>query len=363
MENSYAHNTERLLAWYDAHRRTLPWRTQPGEFPDPYRIWVSEIMLQQTRAAAVIPYFNEFMSRWPTLEALALAPRNEILHAWAGLGYYARARNLHSSAQVLVKQYGGKIPCEVNELRSLPGVGPYTASAIAAIAFDQPTVVIDANVERILARLFKIQKPIPNAKPQLAQFAQRIFPTERPGDFAQALMDLGAQICTPKKPICADCPWSAQCGAYQSGNAEKWPIKRPKPTIKTRFGIVFWVRHPNGKVLLRKRPDEGILGGMTEVISSEWLTQPIPSTKIRKYAPIPKAHWVPIEKKIRHAFTHFKLELSVYKTKSTIRPKGSFWCSPEELVHQPLPTLMKKVVRLISSEPIKGKHLTRFGRN
>ena len=349
MTHALKDKTKQLLAWYDIHRRKFPWRAEPDKDPNVYYVWISEIMLQQTRTTTAIPYFNRFITRWPTLKALACAPRDEVLHAWSGLGYYARARNLHACAQALVKLHGGSFPSSVKDLRSLPGIGPYTAAAISAIAFNQPAVVIDANVERIMARLFTIPKPTSQAKPQIKKLALKIFPAERPGDFAQGLMDLGAQVCTPKNPVCGDCPWSGGCTANKSGNPEWWPIRNPKPPKKTRFGIVFWVENPSGEILLRKRPDRGMLGGMTEIVSSEWLMQPIPVNQITKHAPIPDLHWAPIGAKVRHTFSHFQLELRVYKAKSIIQPHGAFWCPPEKLDSQPLPTLMKKIVALMSS--------------
>ena len=341
--------TKQLFAWYDVHRRKFPWRAEPNKNPNVYYVWISEIMLQQTRTAAAIPYFNRFIARWPTLEALACASRDEVLHAWSGLGYYARGRNLHACAQTLVKHRGGTFPSSVKDLCSLPGIGPYTASAISAIAFNQPAIVIDANVERIIARLFTVPTPISQAKPQIQKLALKIFPTERPGDFAQGLMDLGAQVCTPKNPVCSDCPWSSGCKASKSGKPDRWPIRSLKAPKKTRFGIVFWVEHPSGEILLQKRPDRGMLGGMTEIVSSEWLMQPISVNQINKYAPIPDVHWSPVGTKVQHTFSHFKLELCIYTAKSIIRPHGTFWCPPEKLALQPLPSLMKKIVALMSS--------------
>ena len=346
-------NSERLLAWYDVNRRKFPWRAAPGDLPNIYHVWLSEIMLQQTRAAAVVPYFTKFIHQWPTLDTLAKAPREKILHSWAGLGYYARARNLHACAQAVIERYNGSFPCSIKELRSLPGVGPYTASAISAIGFNIPTTVIDANVERILARLFTIERPLPQARKTITQAALKIFPKERPGDFAQAMMDLGAQICTPKKPICNQCPWSVGCKAHASGTPGLWPIKNPTPAKAIRFGVVFAVRHPNGAILLQKRPDHGLLGGMTEVITSEWFQKPISPNEIQSHAPISNARWSPLKAKIHHTFSHFKLELQVYTTESRNQPTGTFWCAVEDLNSQPFPSLMRKVVLLITSMPEK----------
>tara|TARA_B100000686_G_scaffold217528_1_gene224607 strand:+ start:1334 stop:2092 length:759 start_codon:yes stop_codon:yes gene_type:complete len=248
-----------------------------------------------------------------------------------------------------MERHNGSFPRTIKELRSLPGVGPYTASAISAIGFNIPTTVIDANVERILARLFTIERPLPQARKMITQTALKIFPKNRPGDFAQAMMDLGAKICTPKKPICDRCPWSVGCQAYASGTPGRWPIKKPIPAKVTRFGAVFVVRHPNGAILLKKRPDHGLLGGMTEVITSEWLQKPIKSNEIESHAPISNARWHPLKAKVQHTFSHFKLELKVYTTKSRNQPIGTFWCALDDLNSQPFPSVMQKVISLITS--------------
>ena len=343
--------SQQILAWYDINRREFPWRAKPGDLPNIYHVWLSEIMLQQTRAAAVVPYFIKFIQQWPTLAALACAPREKILHAWAGLGYYARARNLHACAQTLMEQHNGNFPCDTEELRSLPGVGPYTASAISAIGFDMPTTVIDANVERILARLFRIEGALAETRKKIEQAALNVFPKERPGDFAQALMDLGATICTPKKPACEECPWTTGCQAYESGTPSRWPIKKPALAKRKRFGAVFLIRHPNGAILLQKRPDHGLLGGMTEVVTSEWRQQPISPDKIQSHAPIPNACWSRLEKKVQHTFSHFQLELQVYTTISSHQPLGTFWCPEEDLNSQAFPSVMQKVISLITLTP------------
>src|SRR5712672_494691 len=263
-------HASRLLAWYDRHRRTLPWRAPAGERTEPYLVWLSEIMLQQTTVATVGDYFRRFVERWPTVEALAEAPLDHVLSAWAGLGYYARARNLHACAQAVVERHGGRFPSSLAELATLPGIGPYTAAAIAAIAFDAPAAAVDGNVERVVARLFTVEQELPAAKPHIRALAETLVPAERAGDFAQALMDLGATICTPKKPACALCPWMDNCAARRRGDPEAFPIKAPKKEGRLRRGAAFVVLRADGLVLLRSRPTKGLLGGMTEVPTTDW---------------------------------------------------------------------------------------------
>ena len=348
MSSPSDYKIKKLLSWYDSNRRKFPWRADAGTVPNVYHVWISEIMLQQTRTSTVIPYFDKFITRWPTLEDLAKAKRDDILHAWSGLGYYARARNLHLCARTVARDYGGVFPSEIDELLMLPGIGLYTASAIAAIAFDQSTVVIDANVERIVARLFAVEKPIPQSKVEIKKLAATLFIDQRPGDLAQALMDLGATVCIPKKPICANCPWSGSCEANQSGDPGRWPVPNPKSPKVKRFGFVFWVQHPNGSILLQKRPDRGILGGMTEILGSQWSTKPLLASTIQKHAPIASANWSPVPTKVLHTFSHFDLELSIYMTSSTTQPEGTFWCPLANLSSQPFPSLMKKVLGIMN---------------
>ncbi|MFZ0837080.1 MAG: A/G-specific adenine glycosylase, partial [Xanthobacteraceae bacterium] len=254
-----------LLAWYDRHRRTLPWRAKPGETPDPYRVWLSEIMLQQTTVRAVGPYYARFLERFPSVEQLAAAELTDVLKLWAGLGYYARARNLHACAKMIVERHRGALPRTVAELTELPGLGPYTAAAIAAIAFDAGATPVDGNVERVITRLFACEEELPAAKPAIRQLAEGLTPDARTGDFAQALMDLGATICTPKKPTCAICPWNTACAAFRRGDAESFPRKTAKPEGKLRRGAAFVAVRADGFVLIRVRPASGLLGVMTEV--------------------------------------------------------------------------------------------------
>jgi A/G-specific adenine glycosylase len=262
-----------LLAWYDRHRRTMPWRALPGEAADPYQVWLSEIMLQQTTVAAVIPYYQRFLARFPDVHTLATAPAETVMSAWAGLGYYARARNLHACAKA-VAALGGQFPDTVEALLTLPGIGPYTARAVAAIAFGVPVVPVDGNVERIAARLFAIATPLPAAKPALAAAADRFgaHPASRAraSDFAQALFDLGATICT-RTPACGICPLAAICAARCAGNPENFPARTAKPARPTRHGALFWLTDSQNRVLLRRRPPKGLLGGMTELPGTDWL--------------------------------------------------------------------------------------------
>ena len=259
-----------LLDWYDRHRRRLPWRAAPGVPSDPYRVWLSEIMLQQTTVPVVVGYFQRFLARWPTLEALTQAELDDVLHAWQGLGYYARARNLHACAQHVLADHGGRFPPEEKALRALPGIGRYTAAAIAAIAFDRPATVVDGNVERVMARLRAVETPLPTAKSRLYTLAAELTPETRPGDYAQALMDLGATVCTPRNPGCLACPWRDACEGRARGMAETLPRRAPKRPRPLRYGVSFWLMRADGAVLLRRRPETGLLGGMIELPTTPW---------------------------------------------------------------------------------------------
>ena len=338
---------DRLLAWYDRHRRILPWRARPGERPDPYRVWLSEIMLQQTTVATVKGYYETFLSRWPGVSDLAAAPLDDVLHAWQGLGYYARARNLHRCARIVVDEHGGQFPEDESALMKLPGIGPYTAAAIAAIAFDLPASPVDGNIERVVARLFAIETPLPSAKKDIHDCAKNLTPSARPGDFAQAMMDLGATICTPRHPACALCPWTGQCAAKRRGIADELPRRAQKAVRPTRHGIAFWAMTETGDVFLRRRPDEGLLGGMMEVPSTDWRSVPWPMDVARRSAPFP-AHWRSTEGEVTHTFTHFHLRLRV-ATALVEKRKGKgadgIWVPVDALGDYALPTVMKKVVR------------------
>jgi len=330
-----------LLAWYDRHRRNLPWRSPPGMRPDPYRVWLSEIMLQQTTVATVGPYFDRFMARWPDISALAAASLGEVLWLWQGLGYYARARNLHACARAVVDRHDGIFPDEVEALRALPGIGDYTAAAIAAIAFDRREAVIDGNVERVIARLFAVREPLPASKPRLAALAAALVPEQRTGDFAQALMDLGATICTPRRPRCVLCPWRASCAGAASGLAEDFPVRAEKPERPLRYGVAFWLIRADGSVLLRRRPERGLLGGMIEIPSTPWRTAPWTFAEAVRSAPVAIA-WSPLPGTVRHGFTHFQLELAVV---SGVGTTEGLWSPVERLGDHALPTLMKKVAQ------------------
>ena len=331
-----------LLDWYDRHRRILPWRALPGETPDPYRVWLSEIMLQQTTVAAVGGYFQHFVERWPTVEALAAAALDDVLHAWAGLGYYARARNLHKCARHVAETLGGRFPETEAGLRELPGIGAYTAAAIAAIAFDRRAAAVDGNVERVVARIYAVPEPMPAAKPKLRSLAAALVPERRAGDFAQAVMDLGATVCTPRKPKCLLCPWAGACAAYAAGIAEQLPRRASKPQRPTRRGTAFWVLNAQGKILLRRRPETGLLGGMMEVPSTAWLTDaPEPSV------PAAETPWRELPGLVRHTFTHFHLELRVVAGRDAPdwAAADGVWVAPDRLSDYALPSVMKKVVR------------------
>lgn len=333
-----------LLEWYDRHRRALPWRALPGEAVDPYRVWLSEIMLQQTTVVAVAPYFEAFAERWPTVEALASADLDQVLRGWAGLGYYSRARNLHKCAQ-LVALSGGRFPDDEAALRALPGIGPYTAAAIAAIAFGRRTPVLDGNVERVASRLFAVTEPLPAAKVTLTARIAELVPDARPGDFAQATMDLGATLCTPRKPACAICPWSGACVGRRLGIASTLPQRQEKPPRPTRHGLAFWIIRRNGTILLRRRPDSGLLGGMMEVPSTPWREQPWPMIEAASLAPL-FLEWRVLPGSVRHTFTHFHLELGVAVGLATPRQHAQgIWVRLDQLAEQALPTLMHKVVR------------------
>ncbi len=353
-----------MLAWYDRERRHLPWRAEPGEDTEPYRVWLSEIMLQQTTVKAVLPRYELFLRRWPDVEALALAELGEVLAAWAGLGYYARARNLHACAREVVARHGGQFPATEAGLRALPGIGNYTAAAIAAIAFGERAAPVDGNIERVIARLFAVATPLPYAKVEIRALARRLMPETRPGDFAQATMDLGATLCTPRRPACDLCPVSVECRGYAQGLAEVLPYREEKSERPLRRGVTFVTLRSDGAVLLRERALNGLLGGMLETPSSPWAEEKGNSGAGTGYAPL-KAEWKKLPGLVEHTFTHFHLKLSVYRAEVGLdaalergaHPSRCRWLMPRELAGAALPSVMRKVLghALDESELRPGK--------
>ncbi|MEF3367580.1 A/G-specific adenine glycosylase [Methylocystis sp. 9N] len=330
-----------LIAWYDANRRDLPWRARPGESADPYAVWLSEIMLQQTTVATVKGYYAKFLARWPSLEALAAAPQDEVLAQWAGLGYYARARNLHTCARAVVADFGGRFPREEEALRLLPGVGPYTAAAIAAIAFNEPAVAVDGNVERVVARLHAIDAPPRAVKPLIREKAAALATPSRAGDFVQALMELGAVICVPRAPDCAACPLAPFCAARRESAQEKYPVREAKRAKPQRRGAIFILRRGDD-VLLRRLPPRGLFGGMNAFPSTP-LTEDAGAKDLLGFAPCP-ARWRALEEPVAHVFTHFALEATVFvaQTRAKAPPPDCRWAARRDLDKEGLPTLMRK---------------------
>jgi len=338
-----------LLDWYDANARVLPWRVAPadgiaGKRADPYFVWLSEIMLQQTTVAAVIPYFLKFSETWPSVRHLASAKDAQVMAAWAGLGYYARARNLLKCARLVAQQHDGQFPEDVKPLQKLPGIGPYTAAAIAAIAFDRPAVVVDGNVERVMARYYAVKTALPAAKPQLQNLAAGLTPDIRAGDYAQAIMDLGATVCTPKSPNCSACPWRTGCRALALKSCADFPVRRAKQAKPTRLGIVWVARRQDNAFLLERRPNKGLLGGMLGWPGKGWCENSI-------NAPPVKADWQVLPEKVRHTFTHFHLHLEV---RTAVVPVGATPGQGEFIKSNgfdanELPTVMRKVYEMACS--------------
>jgi A/G-specific adenine glycosylase len=350
-----------LLAWYDRHRRVLPWRPLAGQRPDPYAVWLSEIMLQQTGVKTVGPYFEKFLVRWPDVGALGRASLDDVLRMWAGLGYYSRARNLHACAVSVLRDHGGVFPDTEEGLRSLPGIGPYTAAAIAAIAFDRRTMPVDGNIERVVSRLFAIEEPLPRAKPVIQKVAATLLGDSRAGDeksrardektragdSAQALMDLGASICTPKRPACSLCPLFEACAGRLRGDQESFPRKAPKKTGDLRRGAAFVVTRA-GELLVRTRPEKGLLGGMTEVPGSDWRAAQDDEDALKQAPRLSGVKsWHRKVGVVTHVFTHFPLELVVYAAHVPARsraPKGMRWVPITTLAGEALPNVMRKVI-------------------
>ncbi|WP_068080865.1 A/G-specific adenine glycosylase [Polycladidibacter stylochi] len=371
-------DNSRLLYWYDRNARDLPWRILPkdklsGVKPNPYHVWLSEIMLQQTTVATVKSYYKTFINRWPTLQDLAAADEEELLKAWAGLGYYSRARNLHRCAREVTLQHNGRLPNDEQRLLKLPGIGPYTAAAITAIAFDAHAAVVDGNVERVVSRYFGIEEALPASKPLIKKHMHALTPQDRPGDFAQAMMDLGATICSPRKPECTKCPWQKSCKGYLKGIAETLPRKAAKQAKPVRFGVAFIVKSGDGSVLLRKRGDQGLLAGMSEPLTSEWCAvgfdrKLIPSSEMINAHHISIVNTLPkmlqnelaeplknivdknsnsaIWEKVNHSFTHFHCVVFVGAVCISHKfplPDGYWWSAPTQVDGEALPTIMKKI--------------------
>ncbi|MEJ6399169.1 A/G-specific adenine glycosylase [Yoonia sp. 208BN28-4] len=338
-----------LLSWYDRNARVMPWRVSPadrkeGVRPDPYFIWMSEVMLQQTTVAAVKDYFRKFTAIWPTVGDLAAADDADVMAAWAGLGYYARARNLLKCARAVVADHGGQFPDTYDALIKLPGIGPYTAAAVSSIAFDRPETVLDGNVERVMARMYDAHTPLPEAKPKLMTLAEALTPNERPGDYAQAVMDLGATICTPKSPACGICPWRELCQARIAGTAADLPKKTPKKKTPIRHGFVYVTRDINGAWLLETRPEKGLLGGMLGFPTSDWSDDP------QHHFPI-DAQWEETGLEARHTFTHFHLRLAILTAQvpADVPPQRGQFVPHTRFVPAALPTAMRKVYDLIAT--------------
>ncbi|PHR94413.1 MAG: A/G-specific adenine glycosylase [Robiginitomaculum sp.] len=340
-----------LLAHYDACGRSLPWRIRPedraaGVIADPYKVWLSEIMCQQTTVSAVTPYWHKFLQKWPCVENLACAPRDEVLAAWAGLGYYARARNLHKCAGMIMDEFGGVFPNTEAGLLKLPGVGPYTAAAISSICYGEATNIVDGNVERVISRLRMVQALLPKARTEIRILAGVIADPKRAGDYGQALMDLGSQVCKPKNPKCGMCPWEFACLAGKAGVAEDYPKKIKKQTRPVRYGAVFYLEN-GGEILLRRRPDKGLLGGMMELPGTEWGAEREAVDKMLAHAPS-SHNWQQCAKEVSHVFTHFTLYLNVFVAQGGDVNTG-IWASLDRLDTYALPSLMRKAIRSAQS--------------
>jgi A/G-specific adenine glycosylase len=318
---------EALLRWFAVDKRRLPWRPPDGEARDPYRVWLAEIMLQQTTVAHAAPYFERFARAWPTVEALAAAPEGEVMAAWAGLGYYSRARNLIACARAVVSDHGGLFPGTEQALLKLPGIGRYTAAAIAALAFGRRAVVVDANVERVVSRLFAVEAPLPRARAEIYRLTESLTPEERAGEFAEAMMDLGSAICTPRAPRCRLCPLEAGCAARAEGRPDRYPVKAPKAARPHRLGTAYWLEH-EGHVLLVRRPERGLLGGMLALPEEA----PLP----------PRAEWREAGS-VDHGFTHFSVTMRLLCAEAPARDEANIWWPVERLAEAGLPTLFARL--------------------
>jgi A/G-specific adenine glycosylase len=334
-----------LLDWYDRHARILPWRTLPGKQANPYHVWLSEIMLQQTTVKTVKPYYEKFLLRWPRVEMLANADSADVMRMWAGLGYYSRARNLHACAKAIVSDFNGQFPRDEASLLKLPGVGPYTAAAISAIAFGKRAIVVDGNVERVIARLHRLAVPMPTVKGRIKELTDELTPQNRAGDFAQAMMDLGATICTPHSPTCEICPFHGACAARKAGDPLAFPFKAAKKDKPTRYGVAYVVTRQDGALLVRTREAKGLLGNMVEVPGSEWTDE----RRIKAPASEPMAlRWKQHDDPVKHIFTHFPLELKVYSAvvaNDAVAPADMRWLSENAISEEAFPTLFRKVLK------------------
>ena len=340
-----------LLRWYDKNRRIMPWRALAGGAPDPYRVWLSEVMLQQTTVGAVAPYFQKFVKQWPTIQSLAAASIDDVMRMWAGLGYYRRARSLHACAEYVVGKYSGVFPENEQELLDLPGFGPYTAAAVRSIAFDQRANVVDGNVERVVARIFAIKTPMPKAKAEIRAAAEKILPKSRYGDYAQALMDLGATICTPRNAKCDLCPWKKSCRARALSIVDDLPRRVKAKAKPVRRTIAFILINNRDEILLRKRPSRGLLGGMMEVPSSEWNEGDMPTLTAVKSAAPTAEKWVLLDGTVKHVFSHFELEIAVAVAtcRKNTRPVKGVWVPVSKLSGEALPSVMRKIIRYAQS--------------
>ncbi len=333
----------RTLAWWDQCRRTLAWRAERWETPNPYLVWLSEVLLQQTTAQAATPYYQSFIAKWPRVEDLAAAPIEDVISAFAGLGYYSRARNLHACAKEIARR-GGRFPSEEAELRALPGVGAYTAAAVAAIAFGRPTAPVDGNIARILARLLAVEKPIARARGEIAAAARAIAPSHRAGDFAQALMDIGATLCRPRNPACGSCPLAEDCMAFRAGTPEAYPPRGEQKERPRRHGAVFFARRPDRAFLVRRRPPHGLLASTIELPGTPWTSQRF-DDEVATVAPI-AADWRRLPGEVEQVFTHFALRLTVYAAEfDGGAPVGCFWVTLDTVAEAGFSSMMRKAVQ------------------
>ena len=350
-----------LLNWYDSHGRELPWRIKPkGALlsayaacqlnKNPYFVSLSEIMLQQTTVKSVIPYYKNFIKKWPDIHSLSSASLDDVLASWSGLGYYARGRNLHKCSQIISKELNGVFPSAEDELKKLPGIGPYTAAAISAIAFGLPTIAVDGNVERVMARIHAISEPLPKSRKKIFTLASKFILHDRPGDFLQALMDLGATVCTPRKPSCNICPWAESCKAFLEDTPTNFPVKVPKLPIQQRYGYAFWTVKKDGAILLNRRAEKGLLGGMLEVPSIYEIPKNSIERTIKNFAPC-SGKWVELPGCVNHTFSHFRINMTIYTGKvdgRSIRQTNS-WYRRDQFSNLALPSLTKKIVKHVES--------------